>query len=59
MRVQDKYDIVLFDGVCNLCNNAVDFIIERDKKDQFKLGALQDEASKLLLSDYNLDNCPY
>ena len=28
-------EIVLFDGVCNLCNKAVTFIIDHDKKDQF------------------------
>lgn len=24
--------IILFDGVCNLCNQAVDFVIKHDKK---------------------------
>jgi predicted DCC family thiol-disulfide oxidoreductase YuxK len=54
MRVQDQYDIVLFDGVCNLCNNAVDFIIKRDKAKKFKLAALQDKAGALLLKQYNI-----
>ncbi|SMD43635.1 Predicted thiol-disulfide oxidoreductase YuxK, DCC family [Aquiflexum balticum DSM 16537] len=55
MRVQDKFIIVLFDGVCNLCNNAVDFIISRDKKDKFKVGALQEVASKNILKDYQIN----
>jgi predicted DCC family thiol-disulfide oxidoreductase YuxK len=55
MRVQDKYLVVLFDGVCNLCNNAVDFIINRDSKDKFKVGALQDDAIKRLLEDYEIN----
>ncbi|MFD2033357.1 thiol-disulfide oxidoreductase DCC family protein [Belliella marina] len=55
MRIQDKYSIVLFDGVCNLCNNAIDFIIRNDKNDNFKVGALQDEAVKKILSDYTID----
>ncbi|PSK97921.1 thiol-disulfide oxidoreductase DCC family protein [Cecembia rubra] len=54
MRIQDKFDIVLFDGVCNLCNNAVDFIIRRDKHSQFKVGALQDPAAKKLLKNYQI-----
>ncbi|MCH7415680.1 DCC1-like thiol-disulfide oxidoreductase family protein [Belliella sp. R4-6] len=54
MRIQDKYSIVLFDGVCNLCNNAVDFIIRKDKNDKFKVGALQDEAVKKILVDYKV-----
>lgn len=55
MRLQDKYNLVLFDGVCNLCNNAVDFIIRNDKKDKFKVGALQDSAVKDILKEYSLD----
>nr|WP_315223301.1 thiol-disulfide oxidoreductase DCC family protein [uncultured Flavobacterium sp.] len=35
--------IILFDGVCNLCNGAVQFIIKRDKKDVFRFVALQSE----------------
>ncbi|MDN3667964.1 thiol-disulfide oxidoreductase DCC family protein [Echinicola jeungdonensis] len=55
MPIQEKYDIVLFDGVCNLCNTAVDFIIQRDPQNQFKLASLQDEASKKLLKDYSVE----
>ncbi|WP_374172777.1 thiol-disulfide oxidoreductase DCC family protein [Flavobacterium tructae] len=35
--------IVLFDGICNLCNSAVQFIIKHDKKDIFRFVALQSE----------------
>lgn len=52
MRIQDKYDLVLFDGVCNLCNRSVNFIIKRDYKDKFKFGALQDASSHTLLKAY-------
>lgn len=38
--------IILFDGVCNLCNSAVQFIIERDKKDIFRFVALQSDLGK-------------
>ncbi len=55
MRVQDKFIIVLFDGVCNLCNNAIDFIISRDKKNKFKVGALQEVTSKKILKDYQIN----
>jgi len=55
MRIQDRYDIILFDGVCNLCNNAVDFVIKRDKKDHFKFGALQDAASKSILKENKIN----
>lgn len=32
MSVSSKHGIILFDGVCNLCNHAVDFVIKRDRK---------------------------
>jgi predicted DCC family thiol-disulfide oxidoreductase YuxK len=33
--------VVLFDGVCNLCSGAVQFVIERDPKARFKFASLQ------------------
>jgi predicted DCC family thiol-disulfide oxidoreductase YuxK len=33
--------IILFDGVCNLCDSAVQFVIKHDKKDVFRFVALQ------------------
>ncbi len=38
--------IILFDGICNLCNSSVQFIIERDKKDVFRFVALQSELGQ-------------
>lgn len=46
--------IIFFDGVCNLCNTSIDFVIQRDKSDQFLVGALQDDFSKKILSDYEV-----
>lgn len=48
-----KY-IVLFDGVCNLCNGAVQFIIKRDRKKQFLFGSLQGAAGQLYLQRFHL-----
>lgn len=45
--------IILFDGVCNLCNGFVQFVIKRDKKNTFKFASLQSERAKQLLHDYN------
>lgn len=47
--------IVLFDGVCNLCNNAVNFIIERDKNDVFRFASLQSEIGQKLTSERGID----
>ncbi len=46
--------IILFDGVCNFCNGAINFIIKRDKKRIFRYAALQSEAGQQLLKQYNL-----
>ena len=47
--------IVLFDGVCNLCNNTIQRIIKRDKKDLFRFAALQSETGEKLTTDRNID----
>ena len=41
--------IVLFDGVCNLCNGVVRFLIERDRRSRFLFGMLQGDAAQVLL----------
>ena len=42
-------EIVVFDGVCNLCNGAVNFIIDRDPQSRFKFVALQSDTGRELL----------
>lgn len=47
--MQNEKHILLFDGVCNLCNASVQFILRRDKSKKFLFASLQsDVASKLL-----------
>lgn len=41
--------IILFDGICNLCNRSVQFVIRQDKKVQFKFASLQSDAGQSLL----------
>jgi len=48
-------DVILFDGVCNLCNSSVQFIIRHDSKGHFKFSALQSEAGQAILSRCNMD----
>jgi predicted DCC family thiol-disulfide oxidoreductase YuxK len=42
--------VVLFDGVCNLCNGAVNFIIDRDPSARFRFAALQSSQAAALLA---------
>jgi len=46
-------NIILFDGVCNLCNGFVQFVISRDKKKKFRFGSLQSEAAKKILEPFH------
>ena len=46
--------IVLFDGVCNLCNSTVQFVIKHDKKNLFRFASLQSDTGQKLLAKYNL-----
>ena len=48
--------IILFDGVCNFCNNAVNFVIKRDPKSVFKFATLQSSVAQEILKSHNLDN---
>ena len=45
--------IILFDGVCNLCNGFVQFVINHDKKNKFKFGSLQSDGAKKLLQPFH------
>ncbi len=46
--------IVLFDGVCNLCNGAVQFIIHRDPGGRFAFASLQSAAGQARLRQFEL-----
>lgn len=48
-------ELILFDGVCNLCNNSVQFIIKRDKKNRFMFAPLQSEVGKELITQFNIN----
>ncbi|SEF97579.1 thiol-disulfide oxidoreductase DCC family protein [Flavobacterium urumqiense] len=47
--------IILFDGVCNLCDSAVQFIIKHDKKDVFRFVALQSNLGKEIIKYIGID----
>jgi len=51
---QDK-KIILFDGVCNYCNNKVNFIIKNDSKDVFRFVALQSETGQKIIMYLGID----
>ncbi|GAA0301425.1 putative DCC family thiol-disulfide oxidoreductase YuxK [Gracilibacillus halotolerans] len=46
--------IILFDGVCNFCNQSVQFIIKRDPKQQFQFASLQSDIGEKLIKEYKI-----
>jgi predicted DCC family thiol-disulfide oxidoreductase YuxK len=42
--------LILFDGVCNLCNGAVQFVLRRDPRGHFRFASLQSAASRAALA---------
>jgi predicted DCC family thiol-disulfide oxidoreductase YuxK len=47
--------IVLFDGTCNLCSGAVQFILERDPDGRFKFASIQSPAGQRLMKAHGFD----
>jgi len=45
--------LLLFDGICNLCNTSINYIIKRDKRQLFKFASLQSDAAKQVLLQFN------
>ena len=44
--------ILLFDGVCNLCNASVQWVLKHDRKGIFKFAALQSETGQAILKKF-------
>jgi predicted DCC family thiol-disulfide oxidoreductase YuxK len=49
--VHDSQKIILFDGVCGLCNAWVDFILKRDRNKVFKFAPLQGDFAQGVCPD--------
>ncbi len=47
--------LILFDGVCNLCDASVQYIIKHDKDDVFRFTALQSDIGQKIIEDFDID----
>lgn len=61
LNLPENKKIILFDGVCNLCESSVQFIIKHDSKDVFRFASLQSEIGQQIkeyigVSQQNLDS---
>ena len=55
LNLPENKKIILFDGVCNLCDASVQFIIKNDKKDIFRFVALQSDLGKEIIKHIGID----
>jgi predicted DCC family thiol-disulfide oxidoreductase YuxK len=46
--------VILFDGICNLCNASVQYVIKHDKKKLFRFASLQSSFGESVLKQYDL-----
>ena len=53
--VPDNKKLILFDGVCNLCNTSVQYVIKHDKNDLFLFTALQSNVGQSIIEHYTID----
>ena len=55
IQLPQHKQLVLFDGVCNLCDASVQYIIKHDKSDIFLFTALQSEVGQQIIKEFNID----
>lgn len=46
--------VILFDGVCNLCNSSVQFVIKHDPKKKFRFASIQGDYGQQVLKQFHL-----
>jgi predicted DCC family thiol-disulfide oxidoreductase YuxK len=55
IKLPGNKKLILFDGVCNLCDASVQYIIKYDKNDVFRYTALQSEVGQEIINKFNID----
>lgn len=53
--MSDEHTLILYDGVCGLCNAFIRFLIRRDKRDRFRFAALQSELGREIVTRHGGD----
>lgn len=55
LDLAENKQLILFDGICNLCNSSVQYVIKNDKDNLFLFAPLQSETGKKILEKHNID----
>lgn len=54
-KIPKDKKLILFDGICNLCNSSINYVIKHDKDDVFMFAPLQSKVGKKIINDHNID----
>jgi predicted DCC family thiol-disulfide oxidoreductase YuxK len=54
-RTEDRGAVIVFDGICVLCNGWVRFLLKHDRAGRYRFAAMQTEAGRALLAGHGLD----
>jgi predicted DCC family thiol-disulfide oxidoreductase YuxK len=52
----ESFDVIFFDGDCNLCDGFVQFVIDRDTSERFRFASLQSEFARERLAAHDIDS---
>lgn len=55
IAIPNNKQLILFDGVCNLCNSSVLFVIKRDSKNKFLFAPLESKIGTEIIKKFNID----
>lgn len=55
IKLPDNKDLILFDGVCNLCNRSVNFVIRNDNSNRFVFAPLQSGTGEAVIKEFGID----
>ena len=56
MESGPRHPLILFDGICNLCESSVQFVIKHDKRARYRFASLQSDAAQRVLKEYAFDD---
>ena len=48
--------IILFDGVCNLCDTSIQYVIKKDKKNTFRFVAIQSDLGQRIIKHIGINS---
>jgi len=55
VREPESKAVVFYDGVCGLCNRAVQFLLKRDRLDRLQFASLQSDLAAKVLNRHGMD----